>query len=71
MFYMFYSLNYKIYNIIKFKKDITKKASLVVLHGLATADGTDVVYRFRGLPRIALRKVLRLPRPRERSCPRR
>ena len=34
----FIILNYNFYNIIKFKKDITEKVCLVVLHGLAAAD---------------------------------
>ncbi len=38
---MFYSLNYNFYNIIKFKKDITEKVPLVVLHGLATIDDSN------------------------------
>ncbi len=35
---MFYSFKLLFYNIIKFYKDITEKACLVVLHGLAGAD---------------------------------
>ncbi len=35
---MFYSSKLLFYNIIKFKKDITEKACLVVLHGLAGAN---------------------------------
>ncbi len=38
---MFIVLNYYYYNIIKFKKDITEKACLVVLHGLAGADDNN------------------------------
>ncbi len=36
---MLYSLNYNFCNIIKSLKDITEKVRLVVLHGLAGADG--------------------------------
>jgi hypothetical protein len=32
------NFNYNFYNITKFKKDITEKVCLVVLHGLAAAD---------------------------------
>jgi hypothetical protein len=38
---IFLVLNYNFYIILKFEKDITEKVRLVVLHGLATIDGTD------------------------------
>jgi hypothetical protein len=40
MFYNILFLNYNFYNIKKIKKDITEKVPLVVLHGLATIDGS-------------------------------
>ncbi len=40
-FKMFHSLNYNMYNIINFEKDITGKDRLVVLHWLAIIDGSN------------------------------
>ncbi len=40
---MFIILNYNFYNIIRFKKDITEKVCLVVLHGLADADDFNAI----------------------------
>jgi hypothetical protein len=50
MFYNVYNLNYNFYNIIKFKKDITEKVCLVVLHGLAAADGLAAEFILNPIP---------------------
>jgi hypothetical protein len=44
---MFIVLNI-FYNIVILKKDITEKVRLVVLHGLATIDGTHVIMLEQG-----------------------
>jgi hypothetical protein len=49
---MFIVLNI-FYNIVILKKDITEKVRLVVLHGLATIDGTHVIMLEQGPKRHA------------------
>jgi hypothetical protein len=52
---MFYSFKILFYNIIQFYKDITEKACLVVLHGLAGANGSRyIIYRRAQRVKVAL-----------------
>ena len=52
---MFYSFKLLFYNIIKFKKDITEKACLVVLHGLAAADAIKYAENMQQICKICSR----------------